>query len=179
MSEPSGLPGHVFRTLVQKRAEVQQGEGLTPQQIGGILNATAWEHQHEGVGLQSKPTGTRAFMPDGQPIWNGLRFMHEGRHYGIDVCGSCSIGKFNPQQATPGPADSGSFIAPVRPASVRPVDPVDPVAPVGPVDPPAEGAATAALQRDQIAAADRQDATMKTGVDAIKQIGKDGIKVRW
>lgn len=121
------FPQNVFDTLVRVRNEYPRNRDLTDEEIGAILNKTAWIHRAEGVGLQAKPGGTSSVQPrTGVRIWNGLRFKFQGKHYGADVCGACSIHKLDPVKAEGGPADEASFITPVEPEGVTPPDPTVP-----------------------------------------------------
>lgn len=122
-TEPTQCPDNVFKTLQAEWAKELpniQNETWTGAQIGKVINATAWIHRDEGVGMQKKPGSTTVQPRTGKQIWNGIRFMHEGRHYGVDICGACSAGKFVPVQATPGPATADSFVKPVEPEGEQP-----------------------------------------------------------
>jgi hypothetical protein len=134
-----------FATLERERAKFS-AETLTPEEIGIILNATAFAHRHDPdqqLGLQRKDHGTRAIQPvTGVGIWNGLRIIRDGTHYGGDVCGSCSIGRFVPVRADFLPAEPvgpNGFVEPVM-TSAQPTpdpapapNPAPPAADLGPV----------------------------------------------
>lgn len=110
------LPDDIFAALKQARSGFPSGDVvLTPFQIGAVLNTTALATTRPGreVGLQRKDSGTVAIMPDGTSVWNGLRVVLDGQHWGFDVCGACTVGKFVPLQAEGGPADPASFVSPV------------------------------------------------------------------
>jgi hypothetical protein len=122
---------------------------LTPAQIGAILNEVAWIYRNTvpRLGLQDKPGGTAAIQPrTGRSIWNGLRIVDAaGNHYGGDVCGACSVGRFEVVDAEfGGPTDPSLFVAPVEPEGATPEPEPTPQPPAG--DIPALKARIAALE---------------------------------
>lgn len=128
-----GLTNEQWDTLVRVHAKTASvvGDGVwTPEQIGSVLNETAYLHRNDRqpLGLQSKPGGMVAFMPDGTPVWNGLRLIYNGKHYGGDVCGACSVGKFVPVRADFSGENipPNSFIDPIPPANSVPNPNPDP-----------------------------------------------------
>jgi len=106
-----GITDAQFDTLVRVRNKY--GDTLDEKQIGALLNEVAWIHRAEGVGMQSKNSGTIAIQPTtGLTIWRGMRFAGD---IGQDVLGGASIGKCIPTRGTVGPADPKTFVAPVEP----------------------------------------------------------------
>jgi hypothetical protein len=190
-----GLTDAQFATLKAERAKYAAAI-LTPEEIGIVLNATAWKHRNDAgarLGMQAKPSGTASVQPKtGTRIWNGLRIVAaDGSHWGEDVCGGCSVGQFNPVRATPGPADKNTFVAPVETGvTPPPPPPVDP-----PVDPPAPvtSAATADLQQQQLTlllqivakldaqltAQQEQSTKLEAAIRDLKAEIAKGIKVRF
>ena len=190
-----GITDAQFATLKLERAKYAAAI-LTPEEIGTILNATAWKYRNDPgarLGLQAKPSGTASIQPKtGTRVWNGLRIVAaDGSHWGEDVCGGCSVGQFTPVRGTPGKADPASFVAPVETGVTPPSPPIDP--PV--VDPPAPSvtAATADLQQQQLAlllqivakldtqltAQQEQSAKLEAALRDLKAEIAKGIKVRF
>jgi hypothetical protein len=139
-TEPKPLTGITdaqFATLERVRAQYPP-TGLSPGEIGAILNEVAWVHRAEGVGMQAKPSGTAATQPrTGTSVWNGMRFVVDGKHIGQDVLIGAAIGTATPGRGEPGLADPASFVHPVEPifTEVPPVIVVPPPA-VPPAVPP-------------------------------------------
>lgn len=130
VSDPKSVPQPIIDSLSAARAQFPSGPDvrLTPEQIGKVLNDGTWPHRGAPyfAGLQAKSaSSTHAVLPDGKgtTIWNGIRFRTEdGRHWGADVCGACSVGRFEVVNATPGPATAESFVDPVAPSGEEPGD---------------------------------------------------------
>lgn len=127
-----GLTDAQFATLEAVRAEYPEfheefpdgdprRNALTGAQMGAMLNKVCWIHRNDSnkPGMQEKPgNATRTIQPHtGIEIWNGLRFLVRGHHYGQDVLAGASIGRATPYRATPGDAD---MVADLR---VEPVEP--------------------------------------------------------
>ncbi len=115
------LTDEQFATLVRVRGEYPAAT-LTPEEIGAILNKTAWIHRNDPqpLRLQEKKTGTAAIQPKtGTKIWNGIRLIDSrGDHWGGDICGGCSVGRFTPQRAVFGRAEADLVIDPVDPGDI-------------------------------------------------------------
>jgi len=74
---------------------------LTKEEGGDYINAWCYKHRHDSnqPGMQRDETDPRAFMPDGTPIWAGLRLIEDGKHVGGDCFEGASVGRFTPQDA--------------------------------------------------------------------------------
>lgn len=114
-----GITDAQFAALQTIRA--QYPATLTPDQIGAMLNAWAWQFRSDGtsdgLGMQRKDAGTAAVQPTtGLHVWNGIRFVRNRQHFGQDVLSGASIGLATPTRGTVGPADPNTFVAAVDPA---------------------------------------------------------------
>ena len=126
----TGITDEQFATLERLRAALPAT--LTPEQIGAMLNEWAYLHQGEGCGLERKDAGTAAVQPrTGIHVWNGVRFIRDGAHFGQDVLSGASVGRATPVRGFVGPANPATFVAPVTPEVIH-VPPVDPPLPVDP-----------------------------------------------
>jgi hypothetical protein len=126
-----GITAAQLATLITERQKYPPTteRALTPEEIGAIINAACWRHRDDPnrPGMQRKPSGTVAIQPrTGITIWNGIRYRDDnGDHWGEDICGGCSVGRFDPIHQTPGRAIADTFVAPVNPEDDGP--PVDPL----------------------------------------------------
>lgn len=119
----------VRETLAAVRATYPTDRGLTREERAALLNAVAWAHRDEGVGLEKKPGGDNVPQPR-TGILIAQDILRFPGNIGRDVLKDAE-GAAEPAWGDPGPADPATFVAPVEPigASQPPVDPP-------PVDPP-------------------------------------------
>lgn len=89
-----------FESLKAARAALGK-DILTREEGGAYLNRWCWDHRHDPnrPGLELDESDPKAIMPNGTPIWAGLRIIVDGEHYGGDVSGAASVGQFTPVDA--------------------------------------------------------------------------------
>lgn len=177
--EPPSM-ADVLETLKAERAKYPTDRPLTPAELGALLNAVAWAHKDEGVGLEKKTGGFNVPQPKtGIPVASDiLRFPG---NVGRDVLGDAD-GAAVPVWGDPGPADPATFVAPVDPA-VTPQPAPDP-APTP--DPEPAPFATSELQQIQcgllmqiVAELQKQTTSLAAGLADVKAEISKGIKVRF
>ena len=119
---PQGITDEQFAILQAVRAKYP--ETLNESQGGRYINEACYA---AGLGMQRKDAGTASIQPKtGIRIWNGVRFIRDGQHYGQDVFAAASVGKFQPTRGEVGLADPNTYIAPVQPEDVTPEPQPDP-----------------------------------------------------
>jgi hypothetical protein len=119
-----GITDAQFSTLLELRRHYP--ETMSPEQTGDMLNRWTWTHRADGLGMQSKPSGTHAILPNGTPVWNGVRGRNAaGQFFGQDVLGAASIGLNTPVrgEAVEIRETDPPFVAPIDPGGV--IDPPD------------------------------------------------------
>jgi hypothetical protein len=121
-------------------ARAHYGTPMSPEEQAALLNAVAFLHRLEGVGLEKKSGGSTC----PQPV-TGIRVACDILRFpgdvGRDVLGDTD-GAGIPQWGAPGAANPATFVPPVSPV-IDPPPPIDPPAPV-------PSAATADLQQQQL-----------------------------
>jgi hypothetical protein len=97
---PMKLTPAQFESLKAARAALNKPV-LTKEEGGAYLNRWCWEHRNDPnrPGLELDESDPKAIMPNGTPIWAGLRIIVAGEHYGGDVSGAASVGQFTPVDA--------------------------------------------------------------------------------
>jgi hypothetical protein len=97
---PMKLTPAQFESLKAARAALNKPV-LTKEEGGAYLNRWCWEHRNDPnrPGLELDESDPKAIMPNGTPIWAGLRIIVAGEHYGGDVSGASSVGQFTPVDA--------------------------------------------------------------------------------
>ena len=124
------LPDAVFQTLCDERAKF--GAIPNAEQLGIILNNTAWAHRGQGFGLSRKDNGAKAPFPGGDPpfIAHDILMLQDGTAW------DCLIGAG--AEAVPSQGESFVITDPAR-------EWVAPVQPQGQPPPPDLGAVLAKL----------------------------------
>jgi len=159
-----GSDPNILVTLRAVRALYPTSRPLSRQELGAILNATAWLYRDDGVGLELKLGGTTAEQPRTTLAIASdiLRFPGDvGRDVLLD-----SDGVATPVWGEAKPANPNTFVSPVEPLPGTTPGPTKP----GPGPAPIELLARVELLE---ALAHEQELLLKRQVTALQSVNED------